>query len=142
MEKERCEKMEAGQPNSGTGIGLTTLRPGRLGDGHSTSGGKTGTAGFLGVALTLLLDELNLSLARTKEHPWGALQWTRLSSEYARDAGAEDRNFRNTLRKKCLSFDPVILLVGISPKDIKMGVKISLQKCSLFITVKEWKLFL
>lgn len=100
------------------------------------------TAGFLGDALTLLLDKLNLPLVGTKEHPRRALQWTGLSLEYTRDAGAEERHFRNTLRKKCLSFDPAIPLVGISPEDTKMGVKISLQKCSLFITVKEWKLFL
>lgn len=57
--------------------------------------------------------------------------------------GSKIGNLRNTLReKKCFSFDPAILLVGLSPKDIKMCVKIYLQKCSLFITVKEWKLFI
>lgn len=40
--------------------------------------------------------------------------------ELGREAGAEDTDFRNHLEKKkiCLSFDPVILLVGISPKNI------------------------
>lgn len=55
----------------------------------------------------------------TKERPWGALQWTGGGLELGREAGAEDTDFRNTLGKKmCLSFDPVILLVGISPKDV------------------------
>ena len=45
--------------------------------------------------------------------------------------------------KRCLSFGSAIVLIGISPKDTIKDVCEDLStKCSLFITVKEWKLFI
>lgn len=39
-------------------------------------------------------------LVGTKEHPWGACQWTGVSLELGREAGAGDADFRNTLGEK------------------------------------------
>lgn len=63
------------------------------------------------------------------------------SLELKRESGTEDTNFRNNRGEKMgLSFD-IAILIGISPR-IKLCLKIYLQKCSLFIRVKEWELFI
>lgn len=102
--EDRFEKLRVRQQDTGTGMG------GEEGSALKDQGDwgmaipqvvrKQGGAGFLADNLNLLLDKLNLSLVGTKVHPWEALQWTGLSVELGREAGAADRNFRNTLRKK------------------------------------------
>lgn len=63
--------------------------------------------------------------------------------ELGRESGAEDTDFRNNLeKKKCVYLDPAVLLVGIPPKDIIRDVCEDIATKMLFITVKEWKLFI